>query len=192
MSTVYVAFSTIAVDNFENYLTEPRAPSNYKDQHKIAEYIASARHKQIEEASQRPMTSKLAQIKFATQHSGELAVFSLKRDETVAEVLDGHSVISCIDASTLMRLARFDLIEKKGTIDEGYRWLVLPELVAGRKPFVFDPISKLLGSDAAENTDPWVVAKRFLGIDDMYFDKNYTGIDGKVRLTRALSKLLGV
>ncbi len=192
MSTLYVAFNTIAREDFENYLSEPRAPSNYKDQYKIAEYISTARHKQIEEAADRPMTSTLGQVRFAEHANGETKQFLLKKDQLLIDAIGNYQIIACINAPTFLRMVRFELVEKIKYIDESYRWIVFPEMVAGRKPFVFDPIVRLLGSEAAENTDPWLVARRFLGCDDETFSKNYTGMEGKVRLTVALSGLLGV
>jgi hypothetical protein len=195
MRTAYVGFNAKAIDGYQKYLAEPRAPSNYKDQAKIAEYKIARMAQQEAEAWQKPLTSLLNTVTFLHgDHTKRTAVKLAWPDEPIATYLNNYECIACIDSATLIRLARIDWIGKKGILTDETKWLAFPELPAMRfkPPFVFDPLTRLVGSSAEDNSDPYMVAKRFLDVSDMDFDRSYTGSEGKARLAMDLSKLLGM
>lgn len=194
MNTAFVGFSANVVPDWQNYLPEPHAPSNYKDPDKITEYIEAARDKQAAEANRFPLTGVIDDVFILAGNSASdvRQVHVDLKSVPLATYLSNYHRIACLEANTLLRLARLDFIAKHGSLTEETLWLAFPELSSRfSKPFVFDPVTRLIGSEAKEATDPWLVARRFLGCDEKKYDLHYTGVRGRAGLAVELSKLLG-
>lgn len=181
----YIGYSTTSVARFEDYLPEPHAPSNYKDELKIREYITAAREKQYMTASDMPLTGVLKDIAILTRSGQTLVPVEVTPGTTIAEQLSLFPILCAFDASLFARLLRVDEITQSGSISPELSWLV----VRDRECEFFDPLSSLLG---AGDHDPFLVAKRFLGENEHTYSEKYIGVAGKARLTAELARLLGV
>lgn len=58
----FIGHTTAATDNAKDYLSEIKAPKNYKDQAKIDEYVEKATYEQLATASSKPFTAKAQEI----------------------------------------------------------------------------------------------------------------------------------
>lgn len=198
MRTAYIAFSTRTVAEFEHYLPEPKAPSNYKDPVKIAEYVGAAKAKQFVDAPSKPLTGVLADVKMLMRTDTSKKVDNVALawpDEPIATYLLNYDRVSVFNLGEFIRLARIDWIERKGSLTTEMMWLAFSELTNRtliRPPFIFDPINRLVDSVAEEACDPFLVAKRFLKVDDITFNKKYTGLLGQAQLNVDVCSLLGV
>lgn len=181
----YVGYSRTSVPRFENYLPEPHAPSNYKDEFKIREYVTAAREKQFQTAPDMPLTGVLKDIAILTNVGKKLEPVEIPDGSTPAEVLSLFNVISAFDVSAFLRMLRIDAIDTMGSLPEELMWLAFP----AEGYMYLDPIQKLLG---AGDHDPFLVAQRFLNVDEHQYSEKYIGVAGKARLTADLTKLLGV
>lgn len=194
MNTAFVGFSSTTTLEWQNYLPEPHAPINYKDKDKIAEYVEAARDRQAAEANKLPLTSQLEDVFiYAGNNTFEAKPVTLDlKAVSLATYLNNYHRIAAIDSASLLRLARYDHLSRHNFLGEDTMWLAFPDINSRfGKPFVFDPISRLVGSDAKEYTDPWLVARRFLKADEKRYNQLYTGVKGRAMLTLELSRLLG-
>lgn len=194
MNTAFVGFSSTTIPEWQNFLLEPHAPSNYKDKDKIVEYIEAARDKQAAEANKLPLTSIIEEVViFGGNSAFEAKPITIDlKAYSLATYLNNYHRIAAINASDLLRLARYDHIARHQYLGEDTMWLAFPDINSRfGKPFVFDPISRLIGSDAKDQSDPWLVAKRFLKCDERQYSQRYTGVKGRAVLTIELARILG-
>jgi hypothetical protein len=161
MRKLFVGFTAKARADAEKYLPESRAPVNYKDPAKIAEYERTARARSIEEAADKPLTSGLESVVFLTEDGSRL------KDDQHPLIVAGHYdlLIGC-RIYDFVRLARIDYIDRHGALNADTLWSVLSDIGAplmepsARIRFL-DPVRALVGSSAEENTNPVLVATRF-------------------------------
>lgn len=170
MRFAYVGFTTDVLDGWERFAPEPKAPSNWKDQSKIADYVREARDKQAAEAAVKPLTGRFRDIVVLNQKS-DAPVQASWPDLPILDFLSQYERVACIDYSTFRSLALADYIDKKGALDDNAQWAVIsarsgfPYLVPSTKwaavPMLFDPLHAITGSSSEENTDPGSVLSRY-------------------------------
>jgi hypothetical protein len=161
MRKLFVGFTVKARADAEKYLPKPRAPINYKDAAKIAEYERAALEKSINEAAQKPLTGALASVCFLDDTGKNL------EDKQHPLAVAGHydMLIGCL-VYDFVRLARIDYIDRHGQLDVDTVWSVLsdtgvPFLEPSARIRLIDPVRALVGSSAEDNTNPVLVANRF-------------------------------
>lgn len=58
----FIGYTMKARGDFEQYLSEPKVPKNYKDPRTIAEHTERLRHEQRAEAGMSPITAEISQV----------------------------------------------------------------------------------------------------------------------------------
>lgn len=174
MKIAYVGFTSETIENVDEFMTLPKAPSNYKDMDKIKAYIEAALVKKKEEAKNSLMTGRLTTATIIIEGEETKTTF-LNDDEdfpnpsevlpalAACDVIAGYRVFDFLDLAVLSR------IEAKGSIERKYHWAKVSSFT--KRPYlspstshdvpriVFDPIETLGGADAIEN--PLVFARRW-------------------------------
>lgn len=170
MKTAYAGFTSVAVPNWRDYATVTRAPSNYKDPAKIREYEENAMARAEATAAEKPLTGVLSDIAIFEIKNEKLHLLGIVTEEVPPlEYFNNFDAVVAIDAAILLRLARIDYIDRKGRLTPELAWAACDlDLLGGPRqamragvPFFYDPVRRLVGSSAEENTDIDLIAKRF-------------------------------
>lgn len=103
MNFYYLGYKTTVRPDFEQYLAEPKAPKNYKNQEAITEYLDKARTEAASSAASKPFTSIVQ----------EVTVFSTNcRDSVVEEVARFSGATAAHDLAKLLE----DISEKDSQV----------------------------------------------------------------------------
>jgi hypothetical protein len=102
MVTLFVGYTTAPRPDWADYAPEFKAPSNYKDEIKIAEYIFKARQKFTEEAGEGMLTGMLATL--AAYKSDDKKQVGLDGLTRVAVVWPDKTVLGDIESQAFDRL----------------------------------------------------------------------------------------
>ena len=191
MGAIYAGYTLRAAEGWDKLVSEPKAPSNWKDSVKIANYIVEAKKKQAEEAADRVLTGEIDKI--AIYQGGDVidvepgAFFSF---------FPHHDTLVCVKPLHLLRMLVAYSVTEFGALPKDARWAVRSETSAlplllrkdEKDVRIIDPIRALVCSTAADNTDPQAFLTRF----------NLGAISGEVgsagwlaALARAGAELLG-
>jgi hypothetical protein len=168
MSLICVGYQPAAAPGAEQFIAPASAPVNYKDPKKIADYVAAAHAKQLEEAHKKPLTATLLDIFFVS--GGEALSPDLSSGSRL-DFLRGFDLIAVIETGLFRSLVIAEHIDRFGSLG-GHQWIVISQrsgipyltsvnTVAERTPVIFDPIHAITGSTAEESNVPEFVAARF-------------------------------
>jgi hypothetical protein len=164
MKLAYVGFVPKTIPDWEQFVPVPRAPSNYKDQVKIAEYVAAAAAKQAEEAAYNPLTGMFADVSVLLKGGEEYKESALAKDVPLLEALSAFDGVVCLGVFDMLRLAVTECIDRKGALDKSLHWAVLSDQLklpilarTGHAPVIIDPARILGGTDCT----PGAFCQRF-------------------------------
>ena len=62
MSAIFIGHKTIVSPDFSQFVVEPKAPKNYKDPAKIADYVQDAKNEIMNNSSFKPFTGMIEEI----------------------------------------------------------------------------------------------------------------------------------
>jgi len=136
--------------NWQLFVQKPRAPSNYKDQVKIAAYVDEAWIKLGNAAAHEPLTGKLDRVCIMKRAKpGDWQPVG-KEGLPVLAQFEEPKVIVGVDLRAFFRLAVIDYVTRKGALDEDYAWACLgdtgqPLLEGARVVRFIDPVRALTG-----------------------------------------------
>lgn len=161
MVTAYVGFTTVANPKWLNFLPEPTAPSNYKDEVKIREYIEKAKAGLSEKAANTPLCGSVKDSHVIV-HEGVTGISNFDKLCSVQCVI-GFRIFDYLDLSII------GVIDTLGELPERYRWAKIGKMIktnylpdnTGRlhPKVIFDPVSALVGE--YEDKDLPAIMQRF-------------------------------
>lgn len=120
--TYFIGHTTATAENASDYLSEVKAPRNYKDQAKIDEYVEKAVAEQLSTASSKPFTAQVKEIylmqvdkdgvvKESRWWNGPTAVTDFT---TFAHAhFNGDAKVFLMNSSNFMRIACFESLRIK-------------------------------------------------------------------------------
>lgn len=153
MRVAYIGFTVTELPGWQNFVPGIRAPANYKDQGKIAEYIASAQDKQRLEAAWSPLTGRLNTVAML---SGDKPAFSDIQWPAVSplEFLLNYDAIVGLRIFEFLDLAVVDAVTKK-MFSPLMHWAKLGSMIkfpyllprsSNAHKIIFDPVATVLGA----------------------------------------------
>jgi len=184
----YICFGAVKglIEGWEDMMPPVKAPSNWKDPAKIAQYEKEARAGLAEEAFKNPLASTITNV-CLINHSG--LVFTPKIEEAL-DMMTCYPIVAGIGIfEGLSRLFLQSAAAK--TLDPAHWWAKLspmtkyPYLSIDGKKIILDPVETLVGSSAAEWADPFKLAK-ILGIASPDLDT----AQGRAEAAVALMKVM--
>jgi hypothetical protein len=118
--TYFIGHTTVTADNASEYLSEIKAPKNYKDQAKIDEYVEKAQAEQLSTASSKPFTAKVKEIyvmevdsagsvKESRWWNGPTAVSDFT--DFAHKHFHGKAKVFALNSSSFMRISCFESLK---------------------------------------------------------------------------------
>jgi len=156
----YCGFEFAPLDDWQSYVGEVRAPSNYKDQAKIADYISRRIDELSRDAETHPLAGSLSRavvVKDGDTVFDERSFVGVKflefiskdsgLDKNPATTKDNLLIVG-YKMHTAARLAALEYIAVNGALPFALHWALEldPEFRYNRIPGYMDPVSVLSGS----------------------------------------------
>lgn len=166
MQVAIVGFESTARPDWKSFVSEPKAPFNYKDLVKIEAYKEEAKAKQQAKAAIKPMTGKLTKV--LIHISGKSYKLDEKDDPMSILSNDAVEAVVGLDIFNFLELAVVKSMDLNGSLNWKHRWAktrfrdgaYLPISTGEvRTKCVFDPLNAL-GGDYEGDEIP-LICQRF-------------------------------
>lgn len=164
-----VGFESTARPDWQSFVAEPVAPSNYKDPVKIEEYVERSKVKQQQECALVPMTGRLkitAILGFEVSSDPQKASVHFEtvevsdKGDPLDSLLKYESVVG-LDVSKFLSLAVVNSIDKNKVLRTNHYW-AKPAIGLDYRKIVVDPLHVLIGAYTGEEL---ILASRRFGIE---------------------------